>query len=81
MGIGWVWCLKYHYCMNLTNTVPIQAKPPHLQPKGEAWLDVHLGELVAKGVIGQILPGKDLWCIMLLLLVPGIQSSQPYWVC
>ena len=60
MDIGWVWDPKYHYHLDLTNTVPIWAKPPHLCPKKEAWLDVHLDEMVAKGVIGPILLGEDL---------------------
>ena len=58
MDIGWVGDPKYHYHLGLTNAVPIQAKPPRLCPEEEAWLDVHLDELVAKGVIGPILPGK-----------------------
>ena len=48
-GHGWVWDPKYHYCLDLTNAVPIWAKPPRLRPEEEAWLDVHLDELVAKG--------------------------------
>ena len=80
MDIGLVWDPKYHYHLDLTNTVPIQEKLLRLHPKEEAWLDVHLDELVAKGVIGPILPGEQKWCITLLLLVPGIQSGQPYWV-
>ena len=32
-NIGWIWDLKYHYCLDLTNTVPIQVKPPHLHPE------------------------------------------------
>ena len=67
-----VWDLKYHYHLDLTNAVPIQAKPPRLHPEEEAWLDVHLDELVAKGVIGLILPGEQPRCVMPLLLVPGI---------
>ena len=70
--IGWVWDPKYHYCLDLTNTVPIWAKPPRLCPEEEAWLDVHLDELMAKGLIGPILPAKWLWCVMPLLLVPGV---------
>ena len=58
MDIGRVWDPKYHYRLDLTNTVPIRAKPPHLCPEEETWLDVHLDELVAKGVIGPILPGE-----------------------
>ena len=50
--IRWVWDPKYHYCLDFTSTVPIWAKPPHLRPEEEAWLDVHLDKLVAKGVIG-----------------------------
>ena len=30
--IGWVWDPKYHYYLDLTNTVPIWVKPPHLHP-------------------------------------------------
>ena len=58
MDIGRVWDPKYHYRLDLTNAVPIRAKPPCLRPEEEAWLDVHLDELVAKGVIGLILPGE-----------------------
>ena len=58
MDIGWVWDPKYHYHLDLTNAVPIWAKPPCLRPEEEAWLDVHLDELVAKGVIGPIFPGE-----------------------
>ena len=49
---------------------PSGVKPPHLCPEEEAWLDVHLDKLVAKGVIGPILPGEQPWCITPLLLVP-----------
>ena len=52
--------------------MPIQAKLPHLQLEEEAWLDVHLDELVAKGVIGPIFPGEQLRCVIPLLLVQGI---------
>ena len=58
MDIGRVWDPKYHYRLDLTNAVAIRAKPPCLRPEEEAWLDVHLDELVAKGVIGPILPGE-----------------------
>ena len=58
MDIGRVWDPKYHYHLDLTNAVPIRAKPPRLHPEEEAWLDVHLDKLVAKGVIGPILPGE-----------------------
>ena len=57
--IGWVWDPKYHYHLDLTNAVPIWVKLSHLCQKEEAWLDVHLDELVAKGVIGPILPGEQ----------------------
>ena len=57
--IGWVWDPKYHYHLDLTNAVPIRVKPPHLHLEEEAWLDVHLDELVAKGMIGLILPGEQ----------------------
>ena len=72
MDIGCIWDLKYHYHLDLTNTVPIWAKLTHLHPEEEAWLDIHLDELVAKGVIGPILPGEQPQCITLLLLVLGI---------
>ena len=57
--IGWFWDLKYHYHLDLTNAMPIQAKPPRLNPEEEAWMDVHLDKLVAKGVVGPILPGEQ----------------------
>ena len=79
--ISWVWDLKYHYCLDLTSAVPIWAKPLCLHPKEEALLDVHLDKLVAKGVIGPIWPGEQSRCVMPLLLILGIQSRQPYWVC
>ena len=71
-NIRWVWDLKYHYYLDLANTVPIRAKLPHLHPEEEAWLDVHLDELVAKGVIGLIFPGEQPQCVTPLLLVPGV---------
>ena len=49
--------------------VPIQVNLPSLHPKEEAWVDVHLDELVAKGVIDPILLGKPPHCVMPLLLV------------
>ena len=49
---------KHHYYLDLTKVVPIQAKPPYLQPKEEAWLDDRLDRLVVKEVIGPILPVK-----------------------
>ena len=58
MDIGRVWDLKYHYCLDLTNAVPIRVKPPCLRLEEEAWLDIHLDKLVAKGMIGPILPGE-----------------------
>ena len=73
--IGQVWDPKYHYCLDLTNAVPIWAKLPHLCPEEEAWLDVYLDKLVAKGVIIPILPGKQLQCVTPLLLVPGVLSG------
>ena len=47
--IGRVWDPKYHYHLDLTSTVPIGAKLPHLCPEEEAWLDIHLDELVSQG--------------------------------
>ena len=29
--IGWLWDPKYHYHLELTNTVPIWVKPTHLR--------------------------------------------------
>ena len=57
IDIRQVWDLKYHYHLDFTNTVPSWAKLPRLHPEEEASLDTHLDELVAKGVIGPILPG------------------------
>ena len=54
--IGAVTDPKYHYELKLRNEAPIRAKPMRLRPEEEAWLDVHLDELLAKGVIGPILP-------------------------
>ena len=33
IDIGWVWYPKYYYRLDLTNTVPIWVKPPHLHPE------------------------------------------------
>ena len=60
--------------------MPIWARPPRLNPKEEAWLDVYLDELVAKGIISPIFQGSS-HGVILLLLIPGVQSGQPYWVC
>ena len=46
---------RYHYHLKLRNKVRIKARPMHLLPEEEAWLDVHLDKLVSKGVIGPIL--------------------------
>ena len=54
--IGAVLDPKYHYTLRLRNEAPIKHKPMRLRPAEEAWLDVHLDELLAKGVIGPILP-------------------------
>ena len=44
-----------------------------LCPEEEAWLDIYLDDLVAKGVIGPILArGAAMMCYALLLLVPGV---------
>ena len=72
MDIGQVWDLKYHYHLDLTNTVPIWVELPRLYPEEEAWLDIYVDELVAKGVTSPILPGEQPWCIMPLILVPGV---------
>ena len=57
--IGQVWEPKYHYHLKLTNAVPIRVKPLCLHLEEEAWLDEHLEEVVDKGIIGPILPGKQ----------------------
>jgi hypothetical protein len=62
---------KYHYRLRLNNVTPVRAKPMRLCPQEEAWLDVHLDELLAKGVIGTILLHKQPRCVTPLLLVPG----------
>ena len=62
---------KYHYQLRLNNVTPVRAKPMRLRPQEEAWLDVHLDELIAKGVIGLILPHEQPRCVTPLLLVPG----------
>ena len=70
--IRWVGNPKYHYCLDLTNTVPIRVKLPCLCPEEEAWLDIHLDKLVAREVIGPILPGEQPQCVTPLLLVLGV---------
>ena len=57
-NIGRVEDPRYHYRLKLRNEVGIKARPMHLRPEEEAWLDVHLDELVSKGVIGPILPDE-----------------------
>ena len=52
--IGCIVDKKYRYRLTLTNTTPICSKPPTLRPKEEAWLDQHLDELQAKGVIAKL---------------------------
>ena len=47
-------------------------KPPHLRLEEEAWLNIHLDELVAKGVISPIFPGEQPQCVTPLILVLGI---------
>jgi hypothetical protein len=71
MYIGNISIPKYRYKLWLNYTIPIRAKPMKLCPKEEAWLDVHLEELLAKGVICPILPHKLPRCVTPLLLVPG----------
>ena len=56
--IGRVEDPRYHYRLKLRNEVGIKARPMRLRPEEEAWLDVHLDELVSKGVIGPILPDE-----------------------
>ena len=71
MHIGQVWYPKYHYHLDFTNAVPIWAKPPCLYPKEEAWLDVHLNELVTNGMFGPIFSGDQPQCVTPLFLVLG----------
>ena len=80
IDIGRVWDPKCFYHLDLTNTVPIWANLLRLHPEEEAWLNIQLDKLVDKGVIGPILLGEQPWCFMPLLLIPGIQSVQHYWV-
>ena len=70
--IGRVEDPQYHFRLKLRNEVGIKAHLMHLRPEEEAWLDVHLDELVSKGVIGPILPDEQPRCVMPLLLVPGV---------
>ena len=70
--IGRVEDPRYHYKLKLRNELGIKARPMRLRPEEEAWLDVHLDELVAKGVIGPIQPDEQPRCITPLLLVPGV---------
>ena len=53
--IGRVEDPQYHYRLRLRNEVGIKVRPMRLRPEEEAWLDVHLDELVSKGVIGPII--------------------------
>ena len=59
MDIGRVWDLKYHYCLDLTNTVPIRVKPPRLCPEEEAWLDVHLDEWWPRALLARFCQGSS----------------------
>ena len=47
------------------------AKPMRFSPEEEAWLDAHLDELTAKGVITPILPHESPRYVTHLLLVLG----------
>ena len=69
--IGEVRDPRFHYRLRLTNETPITTKPMRFRPEEEAWLDAHLDELMAKGVIGPILPHENPRCVTPLLLVPG----------
>ena len=76
--IGYVRDPQFHYKLNLKDDIPISSKPMKFRPEEEAWLDAHLDELTAKGVITPILPHEDPPCVTPLLLVPGQQSGQAY---
>ena len=54
-NIGWVEDPRYHYRLKLRNKVGINARPIHLSPEEDAWLDIHLDKLISKGVIGLVL--------------------------
>ena len=54
---------KYHYKLTLQNEAPIHSKPIQLRPEEEAWLDLHLDELLAKGVITLILSHEQPRCV------------------
>ena len=69
--IGYVKDSRYHYRLDLKDERPIQVKPMRFRPEEEAWLDAHLDELTAKGVITPIVPHESPRCVMPLLLVPG----------
>ena len=69
--IGYVKDPRYHYRLDHKDETPIQAKPMRFRPEEEAWLDAHLDEPTAKGVITLILPHESPWCVTPLLLVPG----------
>ena len=73
--IGAVADPKYRYYLNLTNQTPIRSKPIRSKPREEAWLDAYLDELLAKGIITQILPHEQPAMVTPLLLVPQAQSG------
>ena len=70
-NIGYIKDPRYHYQLDFKDERPIQAKPMHFRPEEEAWLDAHLDELTAKGIITPILPHETPRCVTPLLLVPG----------
>ena len=70
--IGRVEDPRYHYRLKLRNEVGIKVRLMCLRLEEEASLDVHLEELVSKGVIGPILPDKQPRCVTPLLLVPRV---------
>lgn len=63
---------KYYYTLILTDDVPITATLLFLKLQKEAWIDVHLEELITKGVDRLIFPHEQSKCISLLFIVLGV---------
>ena len=70
-NIGYIKDPKYPYFLDLKDEWLIMAKAVKFHLEEEAWLDAHLDELTAKGVITLIIPHEELNCITALLLEPG----------
>jgi hypothetical protein len=61
--------------LEVNNLTPIESKPMKLGPEEEKWLDNYLDELLAKGVVGPILPHETPEFVTPVLLVPEGQSG------